>query len=69
MCQRKYALEVLADLGILAAKPAKTPMDPKLRLNGTDDELLEDPNAYRTCGKAIVFNHHKAIYFLYCEFS
>lgn len=47
LCQRKYALEILDDMGLLAAKPAKTPMDSNLRLNSSDGDLLEDPRSYR----------------------
>lgn len=40
-------MKVIADVGFLAAKPAKTPMDCNLRLNGSGHDLLDDPSSYR----------------------
>lgn len=46
-CQRKYALKVLSDVGLLGAKPSSFLMDQNLRLSKTDDTLLVDPLPYR----------------------
>ncbi|XP_016649668.1 PREDICTED: uncharacterized mitochondrial protein AtMg00810-like [Prunus mume] len=46
ICQRKYTLDILAEVGLLGAKPAKVPMDHDLVLLSTE-ELLKDPTRYR----------------------
>ncbi|CAL9028585.1 unnamed protein product, partial [Prunus brigantina] len=46
ICQRKYTLDILAEAGLLGAKPAKIPMDHDLVLLSTG-ELLKDPTRYR----------------------
>ncbi|CAL1358383.1 unnamed protein product [Linum trigynum] len=50
MNQRKYALELLEDQGMLASKPAKSPLDPGLQLSNTAGALLPEDEAtsYRT---------------------
>ncbi|XP_060189136.1 uncharacterized mitochondrial protein AtMg00810-like [Lycium barbarum] len=41
--QRKYALEILSDLGLGTVKPAWTPLDPNIRLTITElDDLIEE---------------------------
>lgn len=45
--QRKYALEILQDYGLLTSKPAKFPMEPILKLSRDSEDLLEDPTLYR----------------------
>jgi hypothetical protein len=47
ICQRKYALEILEDAGLLASKPARFPMEQNLKLSNHDGELLDDPTNYR----------------------
>jgi len=47
ICQRKYALEILEDAGLLACKPTKFPMDQNLKLSSSNGELLPDPTSYR----------------------
>jgi hypothetical protein len=46
LCQRKYALEVLEDSGLLASKPLSFPMEQNLKLSKHDGPLLEDPTSY-----------------------
>lgn len=47
ICQRKYALELLDETGLLGCKPAKVPMDPNLKLSLESGDLLENPTSYR----------------------
>ncbi|XP_035551139.1 uncharacterized mitochondrial protein AtMg00810-like [Juglans regia] len=45
--QRKYALDILADSGLLGSRPASFPMEQNLKLNDTNGDLLPDPGSYR----------------------
>lgn len=47
MSQRKYALDILQDSGLLGSKPDKFPMEQNLKLTPEDGPLLNDPTKYR----------------------
>ncbi|CAM8901344.1 unnamed protein product [Rhodiola kirilowii] len=55
--QRKYALDLLAETGLLACKPCSTPMDIKQKLALSTAEKLADPTQYRKLvGKLVYLN-------------
>ncbi|XP_057418208.1 uncharacterized protein LOC130712389 [Lotus japonicus] len=45
--QRKYTLSLLEDTGFLGAQPTTLPMQPHLKLNSNDGDLLPDATQYR----------------------
>ncbi|KAK3043429.1 hypothetical protein RJ639_002008 [Escallonia herrerae] len=47
MSQRKYALDILQDSGLLGVRPDKFPMEQNLKLTPTYGILLSDPTKYR----------------------
>jgi hypothetical protein len=56
MSQRKYALYILQDSGLLVARPDKFPMEHNLKLIPINGKLLDDPNKYkRLVGRLINF--------------
>ncbi|CAM8945952.1 unnamed protein product [Rhodiola kirilowii] len=55
--QRKYALDLLTEVGLLGCKPSSTPMDIKQKLAISNAPKLEDPTTYRKLvGKLIYLN-------------
>jgi hypothetical protein len=47
LCQRKYALDIISEVGLLSAKPASTPLEQNHHLSLSNSELLVDPDRYR----------------------
>ncbi|XP_019057758.1 PREDICTED: uncharacterized protein LOC109116562 [Tarenaya hassleriana] len=47
ICQRKYALELLEEFGMLACKPRASPMDTKEKIQSDSGEPLSNPTLYR----------------------
>lgn len=47
LCQRKYILQLLEDIGFLGAKPLSVPMDPNIKSNDTDGTPLSDISQYK----------------------
>lgn len=42
LCQRKYALELISNTGLLGCKLANFPVDSHCKLSKNDGELLDD---------------------------
>ena len=47
VCQRKYALEILEDSGLLASKLVSFPIEQNLNLSKDEGVLLSDSTSYR----------------------
>lgn len=47
LCQRKYATDIVSELGLLGCKPAGSPIDQNHKLSLADGPLLADPERYR----------------------
>ena len=47
LCQRKYALDVISEVGLLGAKPAKTPLEQNHKLALVEGDDASDPAQYR----------------------
>lgn len=47
LSQRKYALELVDDAGLLACKPASTPMRPNIKLSTEGSTPHPDPSSFR----------------------
>lgn len=58
LSQRKYALDLLQDTGLLAAKPSSTPMDCKSKLHKNSGDAHTDITGYRRLiGRLLYLTH------------
>lgn len=48
LCQRKYALEILADMGSIGSKPLTLPMEHNVYVSSSDGTPFSDSTAYRS---------------------
>ncbi|XP_030478311.1 uncharacterized mitochondrial protein AtMg00810-like [Cannabis sativa] len=55
LSQRKYTLQLLEDNGYVGSKPAKTPMEPRIKLDDQQGEPLEDPSPYRQLVRKLLY--------------
>ncbi|CAM8960116.1 unnamed protein product [Rhodiola kirilowii] len=55
--QRKYVLDLLSEVGLLACKPSTTPMDIKQKLALSTADKLPDPTEYRKIVGKLVYLH------------
>lgn len=54
LCQRKYALDIIEEMGLLGAKPSNTPMMQNHQLARSRGALMGDPGRYqRLIGRLI----------------
>ena len=47
LCQRKFTLELLSDISLLASKPANVPMEQSAKFSSSMGEDVLDPSLYR----------------------
>lgn len=47
LCQRKYTLDIISEVGLLGAKPAGFPIEQNHKLGLASGHALSDPDAYR----------------------
>jgi hypothetical protein len=47
LCQRKYYLDLLSDLGFIDSKPVSTPSNPSIKLHTDHSPLYEDISSYK----------------------
>ena len=47
LCQRKYALDIISETGLLGSKPASTPLEQNHRLALADGPLLDNAKQYK----------------------
>lgn len=47
LCQRKYASNIVAEVGLLGCRPTRSPIDKNHNLAKSDSVYMADPETYR----------------------
>ncbi|MCI03672.1 hypothetical protein A2U01_0024712 [Trifolium medium] len=47
LCQRKYALDIISEVGLLGSKPMETPLEQNHNLGLAKGQFLDNPDRYR----------------------
>lgn len=69
LCQQKYTLDILHDMGMLGARISPFPVVQHLKLSSTYGDLLEDPSQYRwLMGQLIYVTIISRIFFIQFAF-
>ncbi|KAL9241264.1 hypothetical protein vseg_015395 [Gypsophila vaccaria] len=55
LCQRKYILDIISEVGCLGCKPETTPIVPNHGLGRSDSPLLKDPEPFRRLVGRLVY--------------
>lgn len=53
--QRKYALDIIEETGLLGSKPVLTPIEQNQKLASHDGPVFDDPTAYRSLVGRLVY--------------
>ena len=55
ICQQKYTLEIINDIGYSGAQPSKFPMEMNLKLINHEGDLRHDPARYRRLVRQLIY--------------
>ncbi|XP_019051411.1 PREDICTED: uncharacterized protein LOC109113931 [Nelumbo nucifera] len=66
LCQRKYALDIITETGLLGSKPAHFPITQNHKLALADGALLDDPERYRCLVGHLIYLTITRPEFSYC---
>lgn len=69
LCQQKYSLDILTEVGMLGCKPARFPLDQKHRLAKADGALLQNPGQYRRLVGLLVYLSSTRPDLTYCAYK
>ena len=66
MSQRKYALDIISEAGLLGAKPVSSPMEQNHGVALADRKFLDDPECYRRLVGRLIYLSFTRPEFSYC---
>jgi len=66
LCQRKYALDIITEVGLLGAKPATTPCEKNHKLGSAIGSFLSDPATYCRLVGRLIYMCFTRPYLTYC---